>query len=122
MFRQVLALAQEHPGLFIAIDSLRRAFIGEDRGSEVADAFYTTVLIPLRLAGATVMLLAHPPKTTGTQRRIDDENMVRGSGDFVAQVDSMLVLRPVNRTRIDAATETIVTRLTHAKARPLRTW
>ena len=43
--------------------------------------------------------------------------MVRGSGDFIAQLDSLLVLRPVDRTRHDPHTETIVTRLKHPKAR-----
>src|SRR5262249_17854439 len=65
----------------------------------------------------SIMLLAHPPKTTAQHKHIPDENMIRGSGDWLAQLDSFLVLRPVSREPHDAHTETITTRLIHAKAR-----
>ena len=43
--------------------------------------------------------------------------MIRGSGDWLAQLDSFMVLRPVNRERGGAGAETITTRLTHVKPR-----
>jgi hypothetical protein len=82
-----------------------------------ADEFYRTVLLPLRAAGATTLTLAHPPKTTGQQKIIADENMIRGSGDWVNQLDSFLVLRPVNRDRESPSTETLTMRLVHVKPR-----
>jgi hypothetical protein len=117
MFADVLARLEKHPGLLIVIDSQRRAFEGDESDSAAADAFYRAVLLPLRAAGATVLTLAHPPKTTGQQRAVADENMVRGSGDWLAQLETFLVLRPVNRERQDPATERVTLRLVHAKAR-----
>lgn len=117
MLARVLELARTYPGLFIGIDSIRRAFEGEDSASNVADEFFRTVLIPLRAAGATVLLLAHPPKTSGNLKRIEDDNMIRGSGDFAAQLDGFMVLRPITRKRTGPDSEDIVSRLTHPKAR-----
>jgi hypothetical protein len=117
MTAYVQARLREHPGLLIGIDSIRRAFEGEENDSSVADAFFRTVLVPLRAAGATVQLLCHPPKPGGPVKVIADENMIRGSGDWIAQLDSFLVLRPVNRERHDPETETITLRLVQAKAR-----
>ena len=117
MIAAVKQRLQARPGLFIVIDSQRRAFDGDESDSAAADAFYRTVLAPLRTAGATVLTLAHPPKTTGQQKSIPDENMIRGSGDWLAQLDSFMVLRPVNRERGGAGAETITTRLTHVKPR-----
>jgi hypothetical protein len=117
MVAYVMARVREHPGLLIVVDSQRRAFAGDEADSAAADEFYRTTLAPLRAEGATVVTLAHPPKTTGQQRMIADENMIRGSGDWLAQLDSFMVLRPVNRERVDAATEIVTMRLVHAKAR-----
>jgi hypothetical protein len=117
MLAYVLARAAAHPGLLVVIDSHRRAFEGEEISSEAADRFFRTALVPLRAAGATVLTLAHPPKTSGQQRTIADENMIRGSGDWLAQLGAFLVLRPAGRTRTDDRTETITMRLIHAKAR-----
>lgn len=117
MTAHVMRRLQEHPGLLIVIDSQRRAFEGEESDSSAADTFYRNVLVPLRAAGASVLTLAHPPKTTGQQKGIADENMIRGSGDWLAQLDSFMVLRPVNRERSDRATETVTMRLVHAKTR-----
>ena len=64
-----------------------------------------------------MLTLAHPPKTSGQQKMIADENMIRGSGDWLAQLDSFIVLRPVTRERQDCETETITTRLLHVKPR-----
>jgi hypothetical protein len=52
MLARVLARAPEHPGLLVGIDSIRRAFKGEDISSDVADTFFRDVLLPLRAAGA----------------------------------------------------------------------
>ena len=117
MLERVLHRAREHPGLLVGIDSMRRAFKGEDIASDVADTFFREVLLPLRRAGCTVAMLAHPPKTSASQKTIADENMVRGSGDFVNQLDGYVVFRPISRRRIDDRTEDIQSRLTHAKAR-----
>jgi AAA domain/DnaB-like helicase N terminal domain len=117
MVEMVTARLAQSPGLLIGVDSLRRAFDGDESDSAAADAFYRTVLVPLRKAGATVLLLAHPPKTTGTMKLIADENMIRGSGDWVGQIDSFLVLRPLGRARHDAESETITMRLVHVKPR-----
>jgi hypothetical protein len=117
MLAVILKLVAEHAELLIGIDSIRRAFAGEDIASDVADEFFRAVLVPLRAAGATVLLLAHPPKTSGTQKTIPDENMIRGSGDFAGQLDGFMVLRPITRKRRDADTEDVVTRLTHPKGR-----
>jgi hypothetical protein len=117
MLARVLELARTYRGLFIGIDSIRRAFEGEDIASDVADTFFRTVLLPLRAAGATILLLAHPPKTSGNLKRIEDENMIRGSGDFAAQLDGFMVLRPITRKRTGPDSEDIVSRLTHPKAR-----
>lgn len=106
-----------YPGLFIGIDSQRRAFEGEENDSGAADTFFRTVLLPLRADGATTLMLAHPPKTGGQQKTIADENMLRGSGDWLAQLDSFLVLRPIERTRQDRHNETVIMRLTHVKPR-----
>ena len=110
MLARVLELARAYPGLFIAIDSIRRAFEGEDIASDVADTFFRTVLLRLRAEGATVLLLAHPPKTSGNQKRIEDDNMIRGSGDFAAQLDGFMVLRPIARKRTGPDAEDIVSR------------
>jgi len=120
MRAHVLELAMKYPGLLIGIDSLRRAFAGEEVDSAAADAFYQTTLVPLLRAKAVPVILGHPPKTTAQQRVIPDENMLRGSGDWVAQVGSFLVLRPVDRRRQDTDTESaeaITLRLTQAKVR-----
>jgi hypothetical protein len=121
MFARVLDLVRVHPGIVVVVDSLRRAFEGEDIASDVADAFFRAVLIPLREGTATVVLLAHPPKTSGNQKRIEDENMTRSSGDWVNQLDGFMVLRPITRTRKGSDAEDIVSRLTHPKARGGRT-
>jgi hypothetical protein len=117
MLAAVMEIAGTHPGLFVSVDSYRRAFEGEDINSDVADLFFRTCLVPLRGAGCTVVVLAHPPKTSAAQKNIPDENMIRGSGDFFNQLDSVLVLRPITRSRTDDLTETIVSRLTHPKLR-----
>jgi hypothetical protein len=117
MVAAVMERLEANPDLFIVADSLRRAFEGDESDSAAADLFYRTVLVPLQRAGATILILAHPPKTTGTMKMIADENMIRGSGDWVGQIDSFLVLRPINRTRQDARSETINMRLSHVKAR-----
>jgi AAA domain len=117
MVADVTARLAQHPGLLIVVDSLRRAFEGDDGDSAAADMFYRTVLVPLRRAGGTILILAHPPKTTGTMKMIADENMIRGSGDWVGQIDTFFVLRPVNRTRHDPRSETLTMRLSHVKAR-----
>jgi AAA domain-containing protein len=117
MVAYVTTRLREHPGLLIVIDSQRRAVDGDENDSVAADLFYRTVLMPLRAAGATVLTLAHPPKTSGQQKIVADENMIRGSGDWVAQLDSFMILRPVNRNRVDATSETITMRLVHVKPR-----
>jgi hypothetical protein len=117
MVAYVTERLRQHPGLFIVIDSQRRAFEGDESDSAAADAFYRSVLMPLRAAGATTLTLAHPPKTIGKQKVIADENMIRGSGDWLAQLDSFMVLRPVERHRLDQATETVTMRLIHVKPR-----
>jgi hypothetical protein len=43
--------------------------------------------------------------------------MVRGSGDFVNQLDGYVVLRPISRRRLTEQTEDIQSRPTHPKAR-----
>jgi AAA domain-containing protein len=117
MLTTVMLKVRQHPGLLVCVDSLRRAFEGDEIDSELADRFFSTVLQPLREMGATVCMLAHPPKTSGTLKRIEDENYIRGSGDWPAQLDSFLVLRFHSRTRLDPRTENITLRLTHPKAR-----
>lgn len=117
MMEHVMRRVVEHPGLLVGVDSLRRAFEGDETDSALADEFFAAVLQPLRAAGATVVMLAHPPKASGAVKRIEDENYIRGSGDWAAQLDSFLVLRAVGRTRLDPEREDITLRLIQAKAR-----
>jgi AAA domain len=116
LFARVLELARQHPGLLIALDSLRRVFPGDDVDSQVSDRFYRTVAQPLRQAGATVVLLCHPPKPPA-QGDLRAESLIRGSGDWLAILDSFLILKAAGRQRLDPVTEEIHATLVHVKAR-----
>ncbi len=116
MLATVLALVRQHPELLIIVDSLRRAFEGNENESEVADTFFWSVLAPLRHAGATVLLLAHPPKPPA-QGDLRLDSLIRGSGDWLAMVDGLLILKAATRTRRDDGSEEIKSLLIHHKAR-----
>lgn len=118
MIHKLVSEAREHPGLLLVIDSLRRAVPGDEIDSRTPDRFFREVFVPLRDAGATVVLLAHPPKppSMGETR---PENLIRGSGDWLAILDSFIVLKtaPSMRRRLARDAEEIDHRLSHIKAR-----
>jgi hypothetical protein len=116
LLARVVALARKHPGLLVALDSLRRVFPGEDIDSATSDTFYRTVARPLLEAGATIVLLCHPPKPP-VQGDLRAESLIRGSGDWLAILDSFLVLKGAGRQRLDPATEEVHATLIHVKAR-----
>jgi hypothetical protein len=89
-----LAAALDRYELEVAIiDSLRRAAPGLDENDS---AKVSAILSPLRAltatTGRTIALLHHARKRIG-DNPTDAGQMVRGSGDLVASVDSLLYLR-----------------------------
>lgn len=104
-----LAQALEHYALDLAIiDSLRRSAPGLDENDSGA---VSAVLSPLRsltaTSGRTIVVVHHARKRIG-DNPTEAGQMVRGSGDLVASVDSLLYLR---------AKEGSSFTLEHAKAR-----
>lgn len=116
MRAQVFDLARQHPGLLVVLDSIRRAFPGDEIISETPDRFFRDIFVPLRTLGATVLFLAHPPKPPA-QGELRPDSLLRGSGDWLAILDSFLVLKAAGRQRLDHRTEDIHSTLLHVKAR-----
>jgi hypothetical protein len=67
-----------------------------------------------------VVVIAHPPKPP-VQGDLRVESLIRGSGDWLAILDSFLVLKKINRQRLDERTEEIHSAFIHWKARRGRT-
>jgi hypothetical protein len=116
MLEQILGLARAHPGLCVWLDSLRRAFPGDEIESETPDRFFREIFAPLRALDATVLFLTHPPKPPA-QGELRLDSLLRGSGDWLAILDSFMVLKAAGRQRIDARREDINVSLLHVKSR-----
>jgi hypothetical protein len=89
-----LADTLDHHQIDVAIiDSLRRAAPGLDENDSGA---VSAVLSPLRVltqtTGRTLVVLHHARKRIG-DNPVDAGQMVRGSGDLVASIDTLLFLR-----------------------------
>lgn len=86
-------LLEEHELDLLVVDSLRRAAPSLDENDSAA---VSAVLSPLRAltasSGRTILLVHHARKRTA-EGSSDAGQMVRGSGDLVASVDSLLFLR-----------------------------
>ena len=77
----------------VVIDSLRRAAPGLDENDSAA---VSKVLSPLRAISAktgTTILVVHHPRKRSLDNSTEATQMVRGSGDLVASVDSLFYLR-----------------------------
>ncbi len=94
-----LACAMDYD--IIILDSYRRIMKGDINTDEVTDRFYHQFLKPLRDAGKTVIIVHHFRKKHPNQElSVDDiQEMFRGSGDIVAQVDYALGLFKSIETR-----------------------
>lgn len=91
---QLTATIEEHDLELIIIDSFRRAAPGIDENDSAAvSAFFA----PLRriIAGRrrTIIVIHHARKRTGSDLDGEAGQMTRGSGDFMAAIDSQLYLR-----------------------------
>lgn len=91
---QLNATIDQHQLDLIVIDSFRRAAPGIDENDSAAvSAFFA----PLRriIAGRrrTIIVIHHARKRTGSDQDTDPGQMTRGSGDFLAAIDSQLYLR-----------------------------
>lgn len=91
---QLNATIEHHQLDLIIIDSFRRAAPGvEENDSAAVSAFFA----PLRriIAGRrrTIIVIHHARKRTGGDQDTDPGQMTRGSGDFLAAIDSQLYLR-----------------------------
>lgn len=91
---QLNATIDQHNLDLIIIDSFRRAAPGVDENDSAAiSAFFA----PLRRITAgkrrTIIVIHHARKRTGGDQDTDPAQMTRGSGDFLAAIDSQLYLR-----------------------------
>ncbi|HTH63245.1 MAG TPA: AAA family ATPase [Gemmatimonadales bacterium] len=116
MLNRVLELVRTNPNALVMTDSIRRAVPGEENDSIVPDTFFREVFLPVRGAGGHMLLLGHPPKSP-PQGELRLESMIRGSGDWLAILDSMVVLKEGGRTSKAKGEEDISDILVHVKAR-----
>jgi hypothetical protein len=91
---QLTATVEEHELDLVIIDSFRRSAPGIDENDSAAvSAFFA----PLRrlIAGRrrTIIVIHHARKRTGGDLDKEPGQMTRGSGDFLAAIDSQIYLR-----------------------------
>ena len=81
----------------IVIDSLRRSHSGDENDSKVAACVMDSLHALRRGTGACILVTHHLRKTSPGNAGQDPLERVRGSGDYVAGADSILVLETADR-------------------------
>lgn len=86
--RRLLRFVESHGVEFLLIDSIRRAFTGDENTSGVISGLFSTALEPLKAAGCGLVLVDHTRKASGDRLLNSPEEMLRGSGDKRAMTDA----------------------------------
>jgi len=84
---RLLGLVGEQRIDLLVVDTLRRAFAGDENASAWSSALFRDALDPLRATGCAVLLLAHVRKKTGDADLDDPAQALRGSSDLLAMLD-----------------------------------
>jgi AAA domain len=92
--RWLLEMIERHELILLVLDSFRRIAPGVDENDSAAvSAFFAPLRRVAVATGCTILLLHHPKKRQGDTPD-DTTELVRGSGDFTAAVDTLLFARP----------------------------
>lgn len=77
----------------VIVDSFRRAAPSVDENNSAAVASFFAPLLTLRDELGTTIVVLHHSRKAGGDKPQDPGQMARGSGDFIAAVDTMLYLK-----------------------------